>query len=157
MKIPYKKWRNEHILFLDDGFECEDARIRLEEAGYKIERFSMHFADENGVRKQGVKDPDIIKLCNQKGWLLVTVDKDIINTHGKLIEQSPNLGILATSHNSVENVMYWTESLVKLKPIIERNSFRKRQRPWFGKFDRNGKFGTPVRYVGKTPRMPEPA
>ena len=147
-KIPYKKWREEHVLFLDDGFDCDDSYQRLHEAGYKIERFNKHFADGSGVRKQGVKDPDVITLSNRHGWVLITVDKEIINTHKKVIEQSNQLGILATSHNSVENIMEWVESLVKLKPTLEKNSFKKRPRPWFGKFDRNGRFGTPVRYVG---------
>jgi len=58
-----------------------------------------------------------------------------------------NLGILATAHNTVENITIWVNAFIKLKARIEQNSFRKKQRPWFGKFDTTGTFCVSVKSV----------
>lgn len=139
MSQPYQKWRDEQVLFLDDGFDCDDNYQTLVDGGYAPQRFSGHFVDDKGSRQQGVEDDQIIKLCNRNGWLLVTCDSEIIRMHLAVIKTCKHLGILATSHNKERDIAVSARSLVKLKPVIERNNFRKRQRPWYGQFDRNGK------------------
>lgn len=139
MSRPYKKWRDEHVLFLDDSFDCDETHGPLVEAGFIIERFCVHFSDENGARRQGVEDPDVIRLCNKHSWVLITLDSEIVKMHANVIKDSHQIGILATAHGKERDVSVWAKSLVKLKPILERGSFRKRSRPWFGQFDRNGK------------------
>lgn len=70
---------------------------------------------------------------------MVTADNDIIKMHRKLIEASHHLGILATAHNNKEkDISVWAQALVRMKPSLERHSFKKRLRPWFSQFNRNG-------------------
>jgi hypothetical protein len=146
LKDRYPKWREECTLFLDDSFDCPESRSRLSQAGYAIECFSDHFLNPDGTREQGVGDERILNFCNSHGYVLVTTDSNIIKTHRREIARSPHLGILATAHNTVESITPWVESLVKLRPVLARTSFRARKRPWFGKFDRNGKI-TSIRTV----------
>lgn len=148
MKNPYPKWRDEHVLFLDDSFDCQEAHDLLVGAGFKVERFTTYFPTAEGKRQQGVKDPEVIKMCNSKGFILLTTDGNIINRHKRVIEKATHLGIMATAHNTVLDVTVWVKAFIKLKLKIEQNNFRKRERPWFGRFDTDGKFSTPVRFVG---------
>jgi hypothetical protein len=127
-------------LFLDDAFSGRNAVYRLEQAGYTIEPFARSFHTDIG-KEESVKDPRVIRLCNSKGWLLVTSDSNMRFTHLDEIKNSPNLAILATAHNSAGNLDQWIEALIVAKPAIERE-FKKRQRPWFGQFNRQGKITT---------------
>jgi hypothetical protein len=145
----YQKWRDDPVLFLDDGFDNDRSYACLQEAGYQLERFNKHFPDAIRIREQSVKDPPIIKLCNRHGWVLVTLDKNIVNAHRMLISESQHIGIVAACHNNAEDVMVWAESLVKLKPRLYRNSFKKRLRPWFVRFNTEGKFSSPIEFVTK--------
>jgi hypothetical protein len=147
LKNPYPKWRNEHILFLDDAFDCQDAFDLLTEAGYKVLRFTQYFSNPVGKRAQGIKDPEVIRLVNSLGCILITTDGDMVNRHPKEIEKAKDLGILATSHNTVDDPAVWARAVIKLKPLIEKNNFRKRQRPWFVKFDKTGKFTSAIRHL----------
>ena len=116
----------------------------MREAGFhNVESFLDHFPrDEAGeVREQSVKDPRVIRLCNQKGWLLVTMDSEIRRTHVEEIKKSTKLAILATAHNSADDPDDWIEALVLAKADVERN-FKKRQRPWYAQFNRQGKITT---------------
>ncbi len=144
MKDPYKKWRDPHVLFLDDGFDCNESYTPLIEAGFSVQRFSDHFKRDCGSREQGVLDPRVIALCNQHGWILLTTDSAMIRVHRRVIEQASNLGILATVNNSVPDIEIWVSALIKLKPKLEQNNFKKRARPWFGTFTVRGTFGIPV-------------
>ena len=145
MKNPYKKWRDPHVLFLDDGFDCDEAHSLLVAAGFEVERFSLHFRREDGKRAQGILDPSVIALCNLHGWVLITTDAAMARTHRRDIERSNNLGILATAHNTVADIEDWANSLIGLKPKIEQNNFKKRPRPWFGTFGLKSRFGVPVK------------
>ena len=147
MKNPYRKWRDEHVLFLDDGFDSDDAYDRLVQGGFNPRRFRTHFRRDDGRKEENVKDPVIIKLCNREGWLLVTTDSSMVNMHRKEIAASPKLGILATAHNNPDDIMEWVEGLIQLKPLIERNSFKKRERPWYAQFNRQGRITVGPRLV----------
>lgn len=127
-------------MFLDDALSGKHAVTRLEQAGFTVEPFAKSFHTETG-KEQSVKDPRVIKLCNSKGWLLVTTDSDMRFTHVEEIRRSPNLAILATAHNSAGDLDQWIEALIKAKAAIERE-FKKRQRAWFGQFNRQGKVTT---------------
>jgi len=147
LKNPYKKWREENVLFLDDGFDCDEAYECLTGAGFKVERFRNHFQREDGGREQSVPDPRVIQLCNRHGWLLVTTDSNIVNAHRKEIAECKRLGLVASAHNSVGNIMEWAVALVKLKPTMDKNNFKKRERPWHAQFGRDGKFTVGPRSV----------
>ncbi len=156
MKTPYKKWRNEHVIFLDDAFDCVEVHDLLVAEGFSVERFTKAFATPHGTREQSVKDPTVIRHCNSKAYILLTTDGDIINRHRRVIETCTYLGILATAHNTVEDIGVWVRAFIKLKPLIEKNNFRKRKRPWFGRFDKEGKISTPIRYLGIGPESRPP-
>jgi hypothetical protein len=135
----YSKWRDDHVIFLDDGFDCDEAYDRLVYEGYTVERFRVHFTRDDGGREQGVGDPKVVKYCNRYGWLLLTLDSAMKDVHREHIAACTNLGIIATSHNSVVDVMEWVEGFIKLKRTIERNNFRKTSRPWYLQFSRQGR------------------
>lgn len=146
MKGHYTKKRLEKcILFLDDAFDAEEIPPLLVAAGYEpnIQRFTEHFPRDAKptVREQNIKDPRVIRLCNKHGWLLVTTDSDMRFTHLEEIKQNPNVAILATAHNSVENIFEWAEGLAQGRAAIERK-FKKQPTPWFGQFDRSGRITT---------------
>ncbi len=54
---------------------------------------------------------------------------------------SHDLAILATAHNNVIDLDEWVNGLVKVRPLIERE-FKKRERPWYAQFNRQGKITT---------------
>jgi hypothetical protein len=139
-----KKRREKCILFLDDAFDAEEIPPLLLGAGYyRVERFTKWFPRDSKptARAQNIKDPRVIKLCNRHGWLLVTTDSDMRFTHLEEIKRNPNVAILATAHNSVENIFEWVAGLVKGRTVIERK-FKKQATPWFGQFDRSGRITT---------------
>lgn len=146
MRGHYKKKRREKcILFLDDAFDAEEIPPLLVAAGFHqdIQRFTKHFPRESNpkVREQNIKDPRVIRLCNRHGWLLVTTDSDMRFTHVEEIKNNPNVAILATAHNSVDDIFEWVDGLIMGRVAIERK-FKKQTTPWFGQFDRSGKITT---------------
>ena len=157
MTIPYRKWREEQVLFLDDAFDCPLAAEQLTKAGFVVKRFSECFQGENGKRAQSVKDPDVIAFCNKHGYILTTTDGNIINLHRPVIQRSKSLGILATAHNTVIEITVWVNAIIKLKPQIEKGSFKKKGRPWFAKIDTTGKFSVSPKTVEPTQRKSQAA
>ena len=136
-----KKRREPCILFLDDAFESADAE-RLLASGYcKVELFRKHFKRPDGGKEQSVKDPRVIRLCNAKKWLLVTTDSDLRYTHTEEIKKAEDLSILATAHNRVDDIDEWVDGLIKARAAVERE-FKKRKRPWFAQFSRQGQITT---------------
>jgi hypothetical protein len=137
-----RKRREKCVVFVDDCFDYEGVTERLLGAGFcQVERFTKHFPREDGAREQGVKDPRVIHLCNRHQWLLLTTDSSICNTHNEEIKLCPDLAILATAHNSAEDPDEWISGFIKAKARVERE-FKKRQRPWYGQFSRDGKITT---------------
>ena len=53
---------------LDSSPRFADPLLR---AGYRLERFSLHFTDPR------TPDPAWIRLCAERGWLALTADRDI--------------------------------------------------------------------------------
>jgi uncharacterized protein with PIN domain len=132
--IYVKKRREECVLFLDEGFAAESVAVRLRTAGFTVQRFPEWFQDEHGQTKRNVGDPEVIRFCHKNGWLLVTRDHEMKNTHREEIKRT-EVAILATAHNSLEDQDEWVAAIINLKSRILRE-FRKRERPWFGTFSR---------------------
>lgn len=135
--VNVKKRREECVLFLDEGFSAESVAVRLRTAGFTVQRFPEWFRDENGRIRQNVEDPEIIRFCHKNGWMLVTRDHEMKNTHREEIRKT-EVAILATAHNSAKNQDEWVVALINLKSCILRE-FKKRERPWFGTFSRTAK------------------
>lgn len=121
-------------MFLDEGFSAESVAVRLRTAGFTVQRFPEWFRDENGRTRQNVEDPEVIRFCHKNGWMLVTRDHEMRNTHREEIRKT-EIAILATAHNSSENQDEWVAALINLKSRILRE-FKKRERPWFATFSR---------------------
>lgn len=140
MNDQYKRWREDLVLFLDEGFDGDDAHDRLVKVGFCLERFRKHFPDPTRNREHNVEDPRVIRCCNSHGWILLTTDANMYNNHRKEMAAATNIGVLATAHNSPENIMEWVSGLAQLKPKLEQRRFRQMQRPWFACFNRRGQF-----------------
>jgi predicted nuclease of predicted toxin-antitoxin system len=132
--VYLKKRREECVLFLDEVFSAESVAKRLRTAGFTVQRFPEWFRDENGLTQQNVKDPEVIRFCHANGWLLVTKDHEMRNTHREEIKRS-EIAILATAHNSAASEDDWVAALINLKSRILRE-YKKRERPWFATFSR---------------------
>ena len=124
-------------MFLDEGFSAESVAVRLRTAGFTVQRFPEWFKEENGSVRRNVEDPEIIRFCHKTGWMLVTRDHEMKNTHREEIKKT-EVAILATAHNSSEDQDEWVVALINLKSRILRE-FKKRERPWFGTFSRTEK------------------
>lgn len=135
--IYVKKRREECVLFLDEGFSAQSVAVRLRTAGFTVQRFPEWFRDEYGNTRRNVEDPEVIRFCHRNGWLLVTRDHEMKNTHREEIKRT-EIAILSTAHNSSENQDEWVIAIINLKSRILRE-FKKRQRPWFGTFSRTAK------------------
>lgn len=135
-----KKRREECVLFLDDGFSAESVAVRLRTAGFTVQRFPEWFRDETGEVRQNVLDPEVIRFCHKNGWLLVTRDHEMKNTHREEIRKT-EIAILATAHNSAASQDEWVAALINLKSSILRE-FKKRERPWFATFTRTARIST---------------
>lgn len=129
-----RKRREECVLFLDEGFAAESVAVRLRTAGFTVQRFPEWFKDESGQTRRNVEDPEVIQFCHKNGWLLVTRDHEMKNTHRQEIKRT-EVAILATAHNSLENEDEWVVAIINLKSRILRE-FKKRERPWFATFSR---------------------
>jgi len=108
--------------------------VRLRTAGFTVQRFPEWFKDEYGQTRRNVEDPEVIRFCHKNGWLLVTRDHEMKNTHREEIKRT-EVAILATAHNSLEDQDEWVAAIINLKSRILRE-FKKRERPWFGTFSR---------------------
>jgi hypothetical protein len=150
LKGPYvKKRRDALVLLLDDAFDAPEIPRLLLAGGYsRVERFTTHFPGQAKksdpsvtIREQGVIDPRVISLCNQRRWLLITTDSEIRYTQIEAIKRSANVAILATSHNAAVSPIVWIEALITARFAIERK-WKKQQTPWYGQFDRSGRITT---------------
>ena len=73
----------------------------------------------------------------ETGWMLVTRDHEMKDTHREEIKRT-EVAILATAHNSSEDQDEWVAALINLKSRVLRK-FKKRAHPWFGTFSRTAK------------------
>lgn len=129
-----KKRREECVLFLDDGFSAQSIAVRLRTAGFTVQRFPEWFIDEKGVKRENVEDGEMIRFCDKNGWMLVTADHEMKNTHRGEIKRT-EVAILATAHNSADDPHEWAAAIINLKSRLLRE-FKKRERPWFATFSR---------------------
>ena len=109
----------------------------LSDAGFQVERFTAHFPDgrEVGTRQQSVKDPKVIQLCNAKGYLLVTTDREMRTTFIDELKAT-EIAILATANNN-EGDDIWAARIAKEKVRILRG-FKNLERPYFNVIQKSG-------------------
>jgi uncharacterized protein DUF5615 len=100
-----------------------------------VECFATHFRDAKGRKEESVKDPRIIKFCDEKKWVLVTTDRNMSLTHIETIKKT-EIAIIATSSNN-QPLDTWAKALIKAKPKIER-FVRKHPRPSFATIGTTG-------------------
>lgn len=132
--MAYNKRHDPCILFLEDGFGTESWPQKLLEAGFRVECFAHHFI-KDGRKEDGVKDPPIIRFCNEKKFLLVTLDKAMRFTQIEAIKKT-TIGILATESNEI-GVGPWIDALILAKAEIER-LWKKHPWPWFAHLCQDG-------------------
>jgi len=156
--VPKKYQHEPLVLFLDDCFCDPETTASLRGAGFAVEEITTHFPvnmDLIGKRAQGVKDPEVIKLCHKKGWLVVTKDKNMRITHVEVVKKHPNVTILATSQNPLCEIEVWVQALIKAAPQV-RVKFKKQGRPWYAQFNRQGEITTCATISTQTTRRIRP-
>ena len=131
-----KKRHEECVLFLDEGFAAESVACQLREAGFSVQRFHDWFRDENGKQKQNVPDPEVIRFCHKKGWLLVSRDHEMKRLHREDIRRS-EVAIVATANNKGAEQSEWVRAIITQKSRLLRE-FKKLERPWFAIVTRGG-------------------
>ena len=121
-------------MFLDEGFAAESVAVRLRKAGFIVKRFHDWFKDENGQTKRNVPDPEIMRFCHKKGWLLLTRDHAMRNLHRDELRKT-DIAVLATANNKALEQNEWVDSIIGMRVQVFRE-FKKRKRPWFATFSR---------------------
>lgn len=131
-----KKRREECIVFLDDCFDTNTSFTILQNAGFTVERFRTHFPalDKKSNREADVKDPRVIHLCAQNGYLLLTTDREMKTTFIELLKQT-DIAVLATANNN-ESDDIWAQRVSDKKARILRD-FKKCERPYFSIIQRS--------------------
>lgn len=122
-------------MFLEDEFGSGDHPETLRNAGFDVRCFRDVFAANPGKPEQLVKDPRIIRKCDDEKWVLITPDKNIIVTHNELIQET-ELAIIATANNNTDPKV-WIAAIIKGKVRVER-FIRTEPRPSFATINRNG-------------------
>lgn len=122
-------------MFLEDEFGSGDHPDTLRNAGFDVRCFRDVFPAKPGKPEQLVKDPRIIRKCNDERWALITPDKNIVDTHIDLIQQT-EIAILATANNNTDPKV-WIAAIIKSKVKVER-FIRTEPRPSFATINRSG-------------------
>jgi PIN like domain len=63
-KRPLKNF----TLYLDQSFDCEEVKVALSAANIKFRVYTQDF-------KPGEDDTNILPLCGQHGWAMLTIDR----------------------------------------------------------------------------------
>jgi hypothetical protein len=141
--LPQKKKRREYpfVLFLEDGFGSTDHPDALRKAGYEVRCFREDFprASDPGKAEESVKDPRIIRHCNDKDYVLITTDKNLCYTHIETVKKT-NIVIIATQSNN-EPIEVWVKAIIKSKSKIERlikHTLKDGERPCCARISKNG-------------------
>jgi hypothetical protein len=120
---------------LEDGFGTDPWPQKLVEAGFSVRCFAHHFNKE-GRKLDGVKDPTIIRFCDEHSFVLVTLDKAMRFTQIEAIKRT-TIGIIPTESNDV-GLCPWIDALITAKPQIER-LWKKHPWPWFAHLSQDGR------------------
>jgi hypothetical protein len=136
-----KKRRNECVILIDDCLDSQTTAERLSDSGFIIERFIRHFPrrDDAERREAGVKDPSVLHLCERKGFLLFTADREMKYTHVEILKKT-QIGVIATANNQ-SGTDVWINALVKAKTKVLRE-FKKHERPYFSILQKSGTLTT---------------
>jgi hypothetical protein len=136
---------------LEDAFGSGVYPEQLRKAGFDVQCFEKHFPDPERKKEQAVKDPRIIRLCDDNKWVLITTDKEMLFTHVETIKKTEIL-IIATESNRIP-LSTWVDALIKAKPKIER-LVKRSERPYFACIGRTGNLNR--KQIGKATRRHRP-
>jgi hypothetical protein len=125
-------------LFLEDAFGTTIHPQKLKDAGFEVECFAEVFNVGGKRPEDGVKDPRIIRHCQTKRRVLVTMDKNIRYTHVEEIKRTTIAVIATESNRAPSGVSLWVDALIKAKAEIERK-LKKHPRPWCARLSRTSK------------------
>ncbi len=104
-----------------------------------------------GKAEESVKDPRIIRHCNDKNFVLITTDKNLCYTHIETVKKT-DIVIIATQSNN-EPIAVWIEALRKSKGKIERlvkHTEKKGERPCCARISKNGDINIDEHYRTRT-------
>lgn len=140
-------------MFLEDAFGATDNPNALRDAGYEVRCFRDEFPrpSDPGKAEESVKDPRIIRRCNDKQYVLITTDKNLCYTHIETVKKT-NIVIIATQSNN-EPIAVWTKALIKSKGKIERlvkHTQKKGERPCCARISKNGDISIDENYRTRT-------
>lgn len=153
--MSQKKKRREYpfVLFLEDAFGATDHPDVLRDAGYEVRCFRDAFPRPSspGKAEESVKDPRIIRHCNDKNFVLITTDKNLCYTHIETVKKT-DIVVIATQSNN-EPIAVWVEALIKSKSKIERlvkHTEKKGERPCCARISKNGDINIDENYRTRT-------
>jgi hypothetical protein len=138
-----RKRREQCVILLDDCFDSASSYQRVCALGIMAERFTTHFPDceDPELRQKSIKDPRVITVCRQHGFLLFTTDREMKKTHLEELKRS-DIGVVATASNT-DGVDVWVNALGLAKSRILRD-FKKCERPYFSILQKSGKITTDI-------------
>lgn len=147
----YNKRHEPCVLFLEDAFGSGVHPETLRAAGFEVEIFGEHFPDDLRKKEQAVKDPRIIRLCNEHKWVLITTDKQLPFTHAETVRKT-EIVIIATESNRIP-LDTWVKAIIKSKLKIER-LVKRSDRPYFACIGQTGNLNR--KPIGTTTRRNRP-
>ena len=136
-----KKRHEQCVVLLDDCFDSASIHRELSEHGFQVERFTDHFPDEHrdGYRAQNIKDGAVIQLCQRRGFLLFTADREMRRAHLEKLKKT-DIGVVATA-NYRDGTAVWIAAFASAKARILRD-FKKAERPYFSILQKSGRITT---------------
>lgn len=144
-------------MFLEDGFGTGEYPALLRGAGFEICCFRDDFPAKPGKPEQSVKDPRIIRHCHERGYVLITTDKQLCYTHIGTVKKT-DIVVIATESNRSE-MRVWVDALITGKARIERlvkNTRKRGQRPCSARISRTGSIWMDPNYLNKTTKKNRP-
>jgi hypothetical protein len=97
--------------FLDRTCGKEKLAVALRTAGLRIEVHDRHFA-------QNTPDPDWLKACGERGWIVLTADKRIERHWGHVIKASKVAVFIFSSNNAPAEE--WVEPIKQYRAKLFR-------------------------------------
>lgn len=130
-----KRQHDPIVFFLEDEFGSGEYPDALRDAGFDVRCARDVFPAKPGKPEQTVKDPRIIRKCDEEKWALITTDKNMLYTHNALLVRT-EIAVIATANNHT-NPKEWVAAIIKSKVKIER-FVRTEPRPSFATISRGG-------------------
>jgi hypothetical protein len=122
---------------------------KLRAAGFTVTCYADHFKDKEGKPENSVKDPEIIKYCHKRKYVLVTTDKQLCYTHIETLKKT-EIVVIATESNTA-GMEIWVDALISAKAKIER-LVKKSERPCSARISRSGNISVDYELLGRSTR-----